>query len=226
MKIWTYIKALLLLGLGFHFTVIAMDLLPDNPLKHQFKYEVANYVSPFFSQTWNLFAPNPVNKNSTILLKYYVHQGNGQVDSTAWNDIMEPLLEQRRQSFWSPVQRVLKSMTSISNGYIENTNRAIAILNQRDSIRTDRKATADFMRNVLETTREHRMLMQYAKYVFHTSHAANYPSGSVDSVAVRFNFFSKEFPRFSERHLDYFDEENYKYYELITEEYKLLSYAE
>lgn len=225
MKTWLFVKTLLLAGLVAHFSIVGMDLMPDNPLKHQYKYEISNYMSPFFSQTWNLFAPTPINKNSTILVKYYLHKKDQTVDSTMWNDIVEPLIEQRRKSFWSPVQRVIKSMTSISSGYIESSNKALQIVAKTDSLKNEPEKAARFIKKALETTREHRMLMQYCNFVYFNQYAPAYDPSALDSVTVSFNFLAKEFPRFSQRHLDYYDEENYKILELKSEPYKLLDYV-
>lgn len=190
-----------------HFLIIGFYLLPNNPLKHQFKYEIEGYVNPFFGQSWNLFAPNPANTNTTILMSFEKYRGK-QVDTTQWLDVVQPLLDRKRSSFWSPVQRVLKNMSTLTIGIAETNAKVYEYISETDSLSSDSVASAAFYQETITSSDSHQAIIQYATYVFNT--LGETPQ-QYDSVRLRYRILYAEFPRFSQRSSDYFNKDNYKY---------------
>ena len=105
-----------------HFSILFFYQLPDNPLKHEFKYEIHSYVDPFFTQTWTLFAPNPINSNMSLLMRFEYENKDGKSKTVDWIDITESLIEDRKKSFWSPSQRMSKFTQSCMSDIQENND--------------------------------------------------------------------------------------------------------
>jgi len=220
------ITNLFLVGVGsiflaFHFLVIALSLAPDNPLKHQFKFQIYRYVNPFFSQSWNLFSPNPINSNMTVLLKFIVYE-NGRADTTQWVDIMPPLIEHRKKHFWSPTQRITKFLTSCTQSILENRKMTLEYIAKDDSLAKDSIAAATFYSRLAKQWFGHTAIIQYASYVFKQM---NGPQNfrNADSTYVTYKIFDAKFPRFSKRNLNFFDLKNYQFAEYQSE-YQTLYY--
>lgn len=53
----------------FHVIMISLHLSPDNPIKAKYKGLVNSYMSPLFTQNWNLFAPEPPTSSSKLWIK-------------------------------------------------------------------------------------------------------------------------------------------------------------
>lgn len=223
---WT---SFLLLGsgillLGFHFLVIALSLSPDNPLKHQYKIQISRYVEPFFSQSWNLFSPNPINSNMTVLLKFKIFE-RGRVDTTQWVDIMAPLIDHRKTHFWSPAQRVTKYLTSCMHSILENRKITLDFIAKDDSLSKDSLAAAKFYSRLSKEWFGHQAIIQYANYVFQKM-SGEWRLQGMDSVFVTYKIFDAKFPRFSKRKQDYFDLKNYQFAEYQSEFEPLFNRAE
>lgn len=210
---------LLLLLLG-HFTVVAFSLLPANPISHQFKYQIEGYVDPWFSQTWNLFAPNPIASNQRLLFRYDVYRG-GQRSTSSWVDVVEPLTQLKKDSYWSPVQRILKHLSSSTNETIEIQNKALKFVAKQDSLKNDPDKTKRFLRGVIEQSPGHRALVQYSQHTFRRLRQTQPAWQRADSVLVTYRILHQQFPRFSKRQLDYFDERNSRYSHLTSEPHRL-----
>jgi hypothetical protein len=65
-------RAALLIGgalLGAHMTMAALSQAPLSPAKLVYGDRVAEYLDPYFSQNWQLFAPTPVSDDRGILAR-------------------------------------------------------------------------------------------------------------------------------------------------------------
>jgi hypothetical protein len=214
--------AFLIIGVAalvIHFGFVGIYLFPDNPIKHQFKYELQSYVNPFFSQSWNLFSPTPINTNMTLLVQFKTFSG-AKYDSTEWVDIYQPLIEEKRRNFWSPSQRLSKFMTSSMQSVIENSRTYIRAIKE-DSLLARDSVKADSAYNVyMANTFGNQSIIQYSQYVFKKL-LSNRDIRSLDSVFVRYEIFDSKFPRFSKRELDFFDLKNYAFSKITSSYYKL-----
>ena len=198
------LRLTLVATLFLHFSIVALDLLPDNPIKHQYKRELLYYMNPLFAQSWNLFAPNPVNFDTAILLQFKKMK-KGNENTTAWVDIIEPLLEIRRQSFWSPTQRVLKNMSSITQSIAETNNNIRIYIQKTDSLKNKDVVIDKIYSRLYPTSPGHIALIQYSKYVYKNMNE----TADFDSVLVRYRIVYQEYPRFSKRKQDYNDKKNW-----------------
>ncbi|TGE27422.1 DUF5819 family protein [Hymenobacter metallicola] len=216
----TGIRILFSTLLGAHFLIVAFSLLPDNPIKHQFKREIAEHMFPIFQQNWNLFAPNPVSSNWTVMYQYKVY-AQGRVHTTEWQDAVTPLLQEKKTAFWSPVQRVLKHISSGVIDIMEFNRKFKDYVAENDTLKNDSlKAERLYPIAVRECT-GHKGLLQYSSYVYsRLGKPAGF--GRPDSVRVRYSIQNAHFPRFSKRDLDYFDKKNYTYTHSTSKEYKIL----
>ncbi|UUN27845.1 DUF5819 family protein [Streptomyces sp. FIT100] len=65
-------RAALLIGgalLGAHMTAAALSQAPLSPAKLVYGDRVAEYLDPYFSQNWQLFAPTPISDDRGILAR-------------------------------------------------------------------------------------------------------------------------------------------------------------
>ena len=219
-RYWWLLHVVLVVVLIGHFAVVAFSMLPANPLSHQYKYQLQAYMNPWFSQTWNLFAPNPIASNQRLLFQYEVYQ-KGQAERSGWVDVVEPLTTLKKNSYWSPVQRVLKHLSASTNEVIEVQNKAIKFAARQDSMAHDTLKTQRFLRAIIQSSPGHRAIVQYSRHTFRRMAATNSAWTHPDSVRVVYQVLNQEFPRFSKRELDYFDEQNSRYSHLISEPYRL-----
>ncbi|SFQ81689.1 DUF5819 family protein [Hymenobacter arizonensis] len=203
--------------LFFHFLIIGLQLLPNNPLKHQYKRELSGYMNPFFGQSWKLFAPNPISGNISILLQFRDYR-NGRVTESKWLDICEPMVEERKVSFWSPSQRILKSFTSSVSNLMENRKDALEYVAKKN-LAQDTLKSGRIIKQVTELSPGHRAILSYAKFV-HAAYASRVPRA--DSTVVCYRILEAKFPRFSKRELDYFDLANYTYNQHMSADYRIL----
>lgn len=194
----------LYLLLFIHFSLVGLTLLPSNPISHVFKLQIRGYVDPFFTQNWNLFAPNPIASNQTLLIKFTSYS-QGDSISSKWLDIKEVVHKNRTRSFWSPLQRLEKYFGSITESIIEDQ------IELKEFLAKHPNTSKDSIENLLTQYRGnygHRTLIKYSKIVY--NRIAEKSALLPDSVLLRYRIVDAEFPRFSKRHLDYYDLKNYK----------------
>lgn len=215
---FTLFRVVLIAAMGVHFSIIAMHLMPDNPIKHQYANEIRNYVFPYFGQSWKLFAPNPVNSNLSILVQFSDYK-NGKVATSQWLDICKPLIEERRRNFWSPSQRILKTFSGSVMNLVENRAKAYEYANKEFAPKDSLKSYK-IIKKAIDISAGHKSILSYAKFVHNNYAASNHISP--DSSFVVYRILESKFPRFSKRNLDYFDLDNYQYSQLRTHEYRIL----
>ena len=219
-RYWWLLHTSLVLMLIGHFTVVAFSMLPANPISHQYKYQIQGYMNPWFSQTWNLFAPNPIAANQRLLFQYEVFQ-KGKALNSGWVDVVEPLTDLKKVSYWSPVQRILKHMSASTNEVIETQNKAFRFAARQDTLAKDTAKTKRFLRAVVKQSPGHRAILQYSRHTLQRLTQANPTWNRADSIRVTYRIMSQEFPRFSKREQDYFDEKNSRYTHMTSEAYLL-----
>ncbi len=208
-----------------HFVIITFHLLSDNPLSHQYKKEITIYTQPFFRQSWNLFAPNPINTNPKIYYQFAFHKGD-KIDSTAWMDIIQPLINTKRSGVWSSAQRVLKSLSTVSLDMSKSITKINKYINQKymtDTTAIDSNAISQIKKDLMTKTPSHRLVIHYANYTldkFYQKDLQSITEGQ-DSIMIRYKIVFEKFPRFSQRHLDYYDRSNYKFNSFTSGVYKL-----
>lgn len=196
-----------------HFSILALHQLPENPLQHQFKKNLLAYVDPFFSQAWTLFAPNPINSNMSLLMRFEYNISNN-VDTTNWIDITEPLIKIREANFWSPAQRISKFTQTCMSNVNESHKKIIEHIGKTDSLKSDTLKAKSFYMKAMATSYGYKSILQYSQYV-----ANNYFNGKgllPNKVKLQYKVLNSRFPRFSKRKLDYYDLANYEFTELSS----------
>lgn len=197
-----------------HFGILFLHQLNDNPLQHEYKYELHSYVDPFFSQAWTLFAPNPINTNMSLIIRFNSKLENGKIHITEWIDLTDPLIQDRKENFWAPTQRISKFTQSCMSNVNENHKLIIEQITKVDSLANDTLKAKLFYNNALMNTYGHNSLLQYSKYV-----ARNYFEKSnlqPIQIEVQYRILNAKFPRFSKRHQNYYDLDNYEFNEITS----------
>ncbi|MCH7402286.1 DUF5819 family protein [Belliella kenyensis] len=214
------IKIILITILTVHFTIIGVHHLPNNPIKHQFKYEITSYIIPFYSQEWKLFAPNPVNKNMSILYRFSGYSKADTLFLSDWLSTTDKLIEDRQRNFWSPSQRILKYLSSCHIDIMETYSKGIEFIDKSDSLKSDINKSETFLKELMKSSSGHNSVLTYSKFVYN-NYALDNSFENVDSVLVEYKILESSFPRFSNRNLDYYDLNNYEFKELLSSPYKI-----
>jgi hypothetical protein len=113
---------------------VTLAAIPTNPVSEAFDAQT-DYLSPFFGQSWRLFAPNPIDDDNTLLVQGAYVDDDGNVTTTAWinwteveQDVIEhrlvggragyistkfyPALDEEFQELESQSQKALSARTS------------------------------------------------------------------------------------------------------------------
>lgn len=209
----TFIKVSSITLLTLHFCVIFLEQLSDNPIKHQFKKEIRKYVDPFFTQSWHLFSPNPINTNMSLVVRFKYYN-EGKEHTTEWVDVTEPIIQEREDKFWSPAQRISKFLQSSMSDLSESHTKILTDIDKNDSLKTlDNIEKQKIYEMAIKTSFGYRSICNYSFYV-----AENYfKSKNKDNIKFQFKIIHLKFPRFSKRKENYHDLKNYKISEIKTE---------
>lgn len=79
------VAAVLVMILAGHFLVTFLWNAPPNPVKAVVRPDVVTYMDPVFWQNWSLFAPNPVNAESELLVRAdALNPETGEYETTQW----------------------------------------------------------------------------------------------------------------------------------------------
>jgi len=202
-----------------HYGILFLHQLNENPIQHEYKYKLHSYVDPFFSQAWTLFAPNPINTNMSLLMRFNYHIEDSTSHETEWLDITEPLIKDRKENFWSPAQRISKFTQSCMSNVNDNHRLILEQITNVDSLAKDTIKAKSFYKNALMTTYGHKSLLQYSKYIARSYFSEN--NIQVERVEIRYRILNAKFPRFSKRDEDYYNLNNYAFNE-ITSDYYLI----
>jgi hypothetical protein len=68
---------------GLHMLAVTLAAVPTNPVSDAFDSQL-DYLSPFFGQSWRLFAPNPVAEDKSLLVQGAYLDETGTLRSTPW----------------------------------------------------------------------------------------------------------------------------------------------
>ncbi len=90
--------------LVFHFTLTGLYVLPPSPLSTAAAPVLGAYVDRYFPQNWNLFAPNPLSQNLSLLVRPLTAAEAASVAArglpeSGWYDLTRPLWEQHQNPF-------------------------------------------------------------------------------------------------------------------------------
>ncbi|SHE68460.1 hypothetical protein SAMN05444392_102369 [Seinonella peptonophila] len=79
--------------LFIHFAITFIYLSPDNSFRTKHWNVMNEYMSPFFTQNWNLFAPNPVNRHESLQVRLRYTDANGYTKTSPWLEVSKPIIQ-------------------------------------------------------------------------------------------------------------------------------------
>ncbi|MDT0700367.1 DUF5819 family protein [Staphylococcus chromogenes] len=101
----------LTLILAMHFTLVLLFVAPINPISNKTSYFVSNYINPIFTQTWTLFAPDPIDRNTSLQIRTISVNGS----KGEWIDSSNIIVEKMHKNYFSPYNRIARIPESILN---------------------------------------------------------------------------------------------------------------
>nr|WP_258469497.1 DUF5819 family protein [Priestia megaterium] len=99
----------------FHFSVTAFYVLPFNPIKNKINAPIFSYMHPFFAQNWQLFAPNPLSRDTYVNVQVRDKYG----EESNWIDISTPLYDANHKNRLSPINTLVRLGTG---AYMQTVN--------------------------------------------------------------------------------------------------------
>jgi uncharacterized protein DUF5819 len=70
---------------GLHMLAVTLAAIPTNSVSDAVDPQL-DYLSPFFAQSWRLFAPNPIAKDKSLLVQAAYVDRAGNLHTTPWID--------------------------------------------------------------------------------------------------------------------------------------------
>jgi hypothetical protein len=118
---WWSTFTFLVLFLSVHFFLIQLSNMPLSPLKLRLSNVIASYVSPYFLQRWNFFAPQPPERSLFLLARAnYTCQDTGKVMTSEWVNVSDSLLSALRKDRATPLFLV---EVGLSNALVDYVNK-------------------------------------------------------------------------------------------------------
>lgn len=77
--------------LALHFGITFLHVAPLNPVSQQLSALTSTWTSPFFTQNWELFAPDPVSRDTGVLVTGSI----GGEEIGRYLDLSTPMLERK-----------------------------------------------------------------------------------------------------------------------------------
>lgn len=187
----------LIAGISFHFLMTIVYLTPLNPVKLRLDPVVHDYMNPFFHQNWQLFAPNPADDTRILMVSCRVKQDNGQITTTDWSDISEPLRSMHHQNRFSPGNRLDRLQTGASR-VMFRTDPVYEKLKENQS---DQDSQLSELVKRMEEQREKERDTAINVLNRVASAHCDRLHGAGNTTEVRLRLAMLTFPRFSQRNL-------------------------
>lgn len=186
--------------LAFHFIMTALYNTPFNPVKRDLDEVIVGYMSPFFSQDWHLFAPDPVDTDSGILVRSKV-RSEGGLRVTEWADVTTPHITKiHGERMWpARVDRLPTGVKAQLESWPDPMLQKIR--DQKDDEQSDgakrEKGAEDPPLSSAEKS-AYENATRFARALA-TSEAKKRWGNAVEEIQIR--VVSNEYPRFSQRHV-------------------------
>ncbi|MBY8864226.1 DUF5819 family protein [Streptomyces sennicomposti] len=126
-------RAVLLVGtalLGAYFFLAAFSQAPLNPEKVRYSGTVEEILSPYLSQDWQLFAPDPLADDRGILAQAFCADG----ETTAFYDVTTPYIRRTQNDRFFPSR--MSRLVSTGLQSLQNTD---PVLNRLRRWETEQK---------------------------------------------------------------------------------------
>lgn len=106
-------------ALAAHFGIVILSLTPDNPVKQRHREFIQAYMDPLFTQSWKLFAPNPVSQHRNLSAQArIVNPRTEEVTETEWVDITEPMIKEKQGKRLSSEAIISRYILSAQREYL------------------------------------------------------------------------------------------------------------
>ena len=187
------VVAPVLLGLlMFHFVMVGLYVCPPNPVSLTARPWVHAYISPYFTQRWQLFAPEPGGINEYVHVRCHLVEGD-QPRITPWVDVTTPLLRAHQRNRLGASSRMLRA--SMPRLIAAQSKERAAIDHLDGPLADEARARLDReAQRVFEQGRAH--LQRLASAECKRRHAA--PDVRIERVEAR--RLSKKVPPYGMRH--------------------------
>ena len=107
-----------------HFTFVEVTNLPLNPLQVEFAPAMDPWLHPLFQQNWNFFAPQPVDRDVTVLARTRAcATSQPRCLPSSWSNISSPLIDAVRRDRVGSLSLIELMLANAAN---EFSNRASA----------------------------------------------------------------------------------------------------
>ena len=107
-------KNIVFLGIAslfvWHVLATVLYVAPVNPLTPLYRPGVDRYMTPLFSQNWNLFAPEP----ATSSLQFWYRCQSAEGRWSGWKDPIIHLIRQHRENRFTPRGKLIYVYQSIA----------------------------------------------------------------------------------------------------------------
>src|SRR5260370_14637260 len=129
MWVVSVVRIMTVLLLVAHFTLTVLYVFPINPAKDTLQPLIDATIGTYFQQNWMLFAPNPVSRDSELLVRplsdneYSVALIKG-LPSDGWYDILSPLWAKNQSNRFSMYGRVATIALPAIQAYLTNRDDA------------------------------------------------------------------------------------------------------
>lgn len=92
--------------------------LPTNPFSKKHENIIHSYMNPLFSQTWTLFAPNPVSSNNNLQVQFYTAENKSK-----WFDISSYYQKYSRKYYLHPYTYKNSILTQLESDIISDIDK-------------------------------------------------------------------------------------------------------
>ncbi len=119
------VRIMTVLWLVAHFTLTVLYVFPINPAKDTLQPLINTTIGTYFPQNWMLFAPNPVSRDSELLVRplsdneYSIALTKG-LPSDGWYDILSPLWAKNQSNRFSTYGRLARLALKNIKAYFNN----------------------------------------------------------------------------------------------------------
>lgn len=174
-----------LVGLGVHFGLTVLYVMPVNPLKLELQPYLAATIGTFFPQNWSLFAPNPIESDYALLVHCLGpgEAADGALPVEGWRDLSSPLWHRFQSNRLSAYDRLARPHGAAIRTFLAGDS---AMLPWLEGCRKGDDHACDFYRDRLQEARDRsaRLLGRIGSAFCAETEAAAEPTNRV-AVRVR-----------------------------------------
>jgi hypothetical protein len=180
---------------ALHFAVTLAYLTPPNPVRLRLSPLIQAYMSPYFDQRWELFAPDPVADARLLQVSCRSLGADGDPRESAWSAMTAPLRELRQRYRLTPADRLDRAQQAAIHMMFEKQDALVEKLVQRED--EHRSEIEPLLAGALEARRERADLGR--RLLTRAASAECDRTGDAPTVAVRVRLVVVKTPPFSQR---------------------------